>query len=437
MIKWLKFFCLSFFSHKTSKEGARRGYSNVLLGLILSFALLWGGFVGGDMLPLRAHYNNSTAFRAVVHKAIATSSIGYEIKDGRLLMKNQSGEYVNGLLVNTFESDSDRESYSVGGYNLIIDPRPADTLAAFEAYCLSNDGNEREISYEDYLTLSEVARLNFDFKLRYTGEELVLTDEACEAYRLYLVSSGEEGKTAADGLAGDLSEGRITREEYNRAIYKLYFTNYYPEITEYESGSEVPLLRNYYYHQYIKNGSTDYLFIFDDYMAASFETDGGISLNLYGFFSEMENGRIIPEGSGGEDANKAADSFVLDSFAAVAPLTMYANALNVFGFIPFIALMPMVVSLLAYSILKLRGVDSISMLGGAFKIVGSYLWFSALAAALLSIVCAFFISADLLSILPLMLFFIILAVRSIIFAVYEAKSYIAKTKEQNTSYTEA
>ena len=50
MKKWLQFFTFSFFSHKTSKEAAHRGYTNLFLGLLLSFAFLWG-FLIALLLP--------------------------------------------------------------------------------------------------------------------------------------------------------------------------------------------------------------------------------------------------------------------------------------------------------------------------------------------------------------------------------------------------
>ena len=49
MKKWFEFFCLSFFSHKISKEGAKRGYATAFLGLILALIFLWVAFMGGDM----------------------------------------------------------------------------------------------------------------------------------------------------------------------------------------------------------------------------------------------------------------------------------------------------------------------------------------------------------------------------------------------------
>ncbi len=391
------------------------------------------------MLPFSARYNSSPDFRSTVRAVLANPDVGkrieIEILDGRLRMKDQSGNYAEDLLVNTFESEQDKETYSVNGYHVIVDSRPADTLAEIEAYCLSNDGKSTEISYQDYLTLSDVARLNFDFKLRYTGNELELTDELVAEYKAYIEGLGNENRSSAEKLASDLAENKLTKAEYNRAVYELYFTSYYPEITEYESSSKVPLLRNYYYHQYIKAGESKYLFLFDDYVAGSFETKNGTEISFYGFYSELENG-VLVDGDDQAGADAAADRFIKKSFQAIAPLTAYAHAMNVFSLIPFIALMPMVVTLLAYSILKLGGIDSVTSLGGTFKIVGSYVWASAAIAGVLSLAASFLVRPDVLAVLPLLLLFITLAIRAVIYATGETKSYRKQSEEQETVQTE-
>ena len=404
----------------------------------MALMLLWVGFVGGDMLPFGTHYKNSPDFREAVRSVIASPDKRFdlEIQDGSLKAKNQSGEYIDSLLVNTLENETDKQNYSVNGYEVVIDLHPANTLAEVEVYFISNDGNNLKISYDEYLTLSAVARLNFDLKMRYTGNALELSDESVEKYRIYLTGLEGEGKTGAEALSNDLAENKITTKEYNRAIYELYFANYYPEITEYESSSKVPLLRNYYYHQYISQGVENYLFIFDDCMTASFETKGGITVSFYGFYTNMENGAVVMDGATEAQANAAADSFIKKSFKAIGALNLYAYGMNVLSLAPFIALMAMVVTLLTYSIIKLKGVESISTVGAMFKIVGSYVWFSGVISAVLSVIIAFFVPRNLISALPLVIFFVALAVRSVIFAMNESQLYI-KQLEQQLGQTEA
>ena len=179
MKKWLRFFCLGFFSDRISRDGAKRGYTNFLLALILALVFLWAGYVGGDILPLMAHYKNSPDLQATVDAVFA--NVDAEVKDG-VLIAGKNGEYTVGLLVNTLESEADRQNYSQNGYEVVVDTRPANALAEFEAYCMSNDGQNLKISYEEYLTLGAVAKMNFDFRLDYTGNELKLTADMVEGY---------------------------------------------------------------------------------------------------------------------------------------------------------------------------------------------------------------------------------------------------------------
>ena len=427
MKKWFKYFSLGFFSHSISKEGARRGYASIILSLILALVFIWAGAVGGYMLPFGVHYSNSPEFMEATHTLLANTDtnkrIDVVIENGGLRVKKHNGEYTEDLLVNTIENDTDKQNYSLNGFNIVVDSRPASTLAEVEAYCVSNDGKGTVISYAEYLTLSDVARLNFDFKLKYTGKALDLSDELVEEYRIYVDGLSDENKNLTKKTADDLSTGKITKAEYNRAIYELYFTNYYPEITEYESTSRVPLLRNYYYHQYISKGFNDYLFIFDDYMAGSFETKGGIQISFYGFYNNLKNGALVTEGISQEEANASVDQFIKNSFKANWILNAYACLTNTITLVPFLALMIMVAALLTYSILKLRSVESISSLGAMLKIVGSFVWFAGLVAAVLSLICSFFVNHSIINVLPQALFFLVLVIRSIIFAINENKLY--------------
>ena len=122
MKKWFKFFSLSFFSHQTSKEGIKRGYTNVFLAFVLALAFLFGGFVGAEMLPFGVHYNNSSDFAATVRSVFANADINKrviaEISNGDLKVKKQGGEYAESLLISTLERDEDKISYSVNGYDV-------------------------------------------------------------------------------------------------------------------------------------------------------------------------------------------------------------------------------------------------------------------------------------------------------------------------------
>ena len=436
MKKWFKFFSLGFFSHKWSKEGARHGYSGSFLSLVLALIFLWIGFIGAEMLPFSSRYDNSPDFkksaRSVFANADMDKRVFAEIEDGILKAKIGGGEYEQGLLINTLVSASDKQNYSKNGYEIIVDLHSANALAEFEAYCVSNDGKGTVISYEEYLTLSDAAKYNFDFNLRYTGNELVLDDESVEICKEYLVALSDEKRLEVEKLADEISD----KEEYRRAVYELYFTSYYPEISAYESSSRVPLLRNYYTHQYIKEGNNKFLFIFDDCMAGSLVTEGGIELTFYGVYSDLENGVLITEGTSQDKANAQVDDFIKNSYNAFWIWNAYAFAMNMLTFAPFIALMLFVAALLTYSMLKLRGIDSITSLGRTFKIVASFGWVSGVISSVVSIIIAFFVPKSALTVLPIVLFFAMLIIRSVIFIVNENKIFIKQLKEQESEFAE-
>ena len=325
------------------------------------------------------------------------------------------------MVVNTLDSAADAADYATGGYNIVIDTRPADTLAAVDAYCISNDGKETRITYAEYLTLSEVARMNFDFKLTYTGEALLLDAETVAGYAAYLSTAGEDSRTEAERLAAELADGKITEGEYMRSVYELYFAAYYPSIKEYESSSAVPLLRNYYFHEYIDKGMNKYLFIFDDYIAGSFTTDGGLPVTFYGFFGGMEDGVAVGDGLGESEAEKAADGFIKACFRANSLVILYAHVVNTASLVPFLALMLLVAALLSYSLMRLRGVGGVTSLGAVLRIVGGFTWFSALVSAVLSVLSMFFLDRALLVALIPVIFFLVLAARSMLFVFKEAR----------------
>lgn len=436
MKNWLKAFFLGFFSHKSAKESEKQGYTNIFLAVALAMAFLWGGFIGGDMLPFATHYNNCADIQATAHAVFANNDLSKriiaEVKDGDLLVKKHDGDYTESLLVNTFENQTDKQTYSVNGFNVVVDARPATTLAEFDAYCISNDGKNMTISYEDYLTLSDVAKLNFDFKLSYTGNALQLTEQMVADYMQYIEGLGEEAKSKAQTLAGDLAQNKINKEQYDRAIYELYFVNYYPEISAYESTSKVPLLRNYYYHEYLSQGANNYLLVFDDYIAGSFETNGGLDVTFYGFYSNLDNGFVVSNGSSQADANASVDDFIQKSYSANSFLNAYAHLMNTFTLVPFVALMVLVAALLSHSLLKLLGVDSVSTFGAMSKIVGSFVWFSGLISAVLAVVMGFFVKKSLLTALTLVLFFVALIARSIIFVIKENVLHKKQLEQQKT-----
>jgi hypothetical protein len=131
-----------------------------------------------------------------------------------------------------------------------------------------------------------------------------------------------------------------------------------------------------------------------------------------------------------------ADRFIKDSFNETAVLNLYAHGMNVISLVPFIALMLLVATLLTYSLLKLRGVESIASLGAMIKIIGSFTWFSGAISAVLTLIIAFIAGRSMISAWPLVLFFAALMIRSIIFALKETNLYIQQSEQPQAGQTE-
>lgn len=416
MKKWLKFIGLSFFSDKISKEAVKRGYMNFVLGFVLSLIFLFCGVLAADLLPFPTHYKNSTSFTAFVRNAVTSKSFNLSVTDGKLSAD---------CIADTFLSEEDAAAYGIDGYNLVVDTRPADAFDDFEAYYISNDGKEQKITLEEYETLSDVAKRNFVFKIRYTPNELVLDDELTAEHENYLKSINSK---SFDEL--QKNQSGLSREEYRRQVYNLYVKAYYPDLSTYESTGGAPLLRNYYFHNYVNADAEKYFFIFDDSCAGAFKTDSGAEITFYGFYKNFADGTTF-------STEKEADDFINNSFFATSSLSVYVYFMNIIRLLPFVALMPVILALIAYCVLRLVKSDAGKSFGGCVKIIGSYLLFGALFAAIITFICGYFVPRSSLMIAVLLIFFIILLLRTAVFIVIESLTVRKTVKsEENTSATE-
>ena len=414
MKKWLKFIGLSFFSDKISKEALKRGYLNLILGIMFTLVFAFCGVLAADLLPFPTHYNNSADFKAFVRKAVTSESLKIEIKSQKVTAKGT---------VDSFANETDATEYRLNGYNFVVDTRPADAFDDFEAYYLSNDGKEQKITLEEYETLSDVAKRNFDFKISYTPNELVLTDELTAAHEKYLTDTNNESFSELQKKQSELS-----KEEYKKQVYNLYVKAYYPDLSAYESTGSAPLLRNYYYHNYVNGNAEKYLFIFDDSCVGSFETNSGFKVTFYGFYKNFADGTTF-------STDKDANTFIKNSFAATAPLSVYVYFMNTIRLLPFIVLMPIVLGLLCYCILRIMKSETVKSIGGGIKIVGSYLLFGSFISAIITFICGYFVPRNSLMIAAILILFIILLIRTAVFIITEgiAVKRAATTEEINTT----
>ena len=301
-------------------------------------------------------------------------------------LENGIASTADGKVTDTFADEEAAAKYKVNGYNLVIDTRPADAFDDFIPYCLANDGSGDRITYEEYLTLSDVAKRNFDFKV--------------------------ENAVATEYTSLKNKKGELSAEEYARRAYLLYVKAYYPSMTAYEQTGSAPLLRNYYYHSYSQKAGKAYFYLFSDTCTGCFNTDAGHTVQFYGFYGGMADGKLGGTQSG-------VDEFIKSAFYNTSGVSAYVYVMNFIRFVPFIVLMPVIIALLAYCILSLLKSDISKKYGGCFKIVASFLLFASLVTALCTFICGYFVPRNNLFILALVLFFVIVLVRTCVLIVRE------------------
>lgn len=412
MKSWLRFFGLSFFSDKIAKEAARRGYLNVFLGLLFALIFVFCGVLASNTIPFTTHYKNATEFKAFVHNAF--SEITLTVNGGCVSAEDT---------VNTYLNEAQSEKYALNGYNLVIDTRPSNAYDDFRAYYLANDGSRDEISYEDYHALPEDKKSGYDFKVQYTPDELILSEELIAKCEDYLRSCTDEEISSRYAELSSNKDG-VSSENYADSVYNLYIKAYYPEISGYESNGSAPLLRSFYYVNYLYGDNSDYLFVFDDALIGSFETDGGIQTTFYGIFDKMTDG-IVSESN--------ADLFLKDAFKATVPMQANVYVMNMFMFIPFFVVIPLIIALIAKIALTLLKVEKYKKFTVCLKVEGSYLAIGSLISAVVLFICGYFVSNALLNALPIVLYAAVLLIRT---AVYIVKEYINRKKTDNNKPAE-
>ena len=92
--------------------------------------------------------------------------------------------------------------------------------------------------------------------------------------------------------------------------------------------------------------------------------------------------------------------------------------------------MLLIVAVIAYCVLRILKSPLCTGIGGSFKIVGSYLFFGSLFSAVATFICGYFIPRNSLIIASMIIFFLILLIRTSVMLITEAK-IIKKTDTEN------
>ena len=410
MAEWIKVFLLSFFNDRLAAKSAKYGFAPIFITIVLSFVFFMFGFMAADTVPFYAHYDNASQYKEFIHNAV---SADVSIKDGLAESDKR---------VNTFTNGADKEKYALNGYNLIIDTRASDTLIEFTQIAVAENV---EISYEEYLGLSDKDKKSYRLEFRYTDKALELNGEKTEAYENYLKEISKEG---ADGYNKEaaaeykkIKEGDLTGDAYGKEIYFLYVKYYYTDFVSALMSAKAPVLCDYYYLNFILGDNEDYFYMFDDICAGSFKTDKGIPATFAGYYKGCAEGKL--------DANNV-DGFVKNVFGNSVGYSMSSYFTSAMQMAPGYILTPVIVGLILFLIVKATKKQFGQKFLDCYKIVNSFAWISALVTGLMTFVLSFFVFARQLYLFMPLIFALIIILRAAVFYFTRSAKERAELEEQ-------
>lgn len=385
MKAWLKYFFLGFFSDKYTEQAPERSFWNTVLAVFLAFIILATGYFVGFVASFGTHYDNATEFRRVVGEAI--ESVGLRMEGGRLSADGT---------INDFEGL--KEGEKLEGYGVILDTRPAaTTYDDFSVVCSNSDGNE--ISYGEYLKLSENDKKNYSAQLLFSGKWLDVTLKQDE-YKSVL-SETESGRATLANLDKDLADGNITDKEYCDRVYVEYVKAYYPPMSQVERYGDAPTLRTYYLGMAVSGFSDRFVIILDDLCVGAFESDKNIGVQFEGYYSGIAEGAITD-----------ADAFIKSAFAAGSGYNFLLNLFNMFKLAPVILIAMLVLALLVFIVCRYKVSAYKTGYIGSLKIVGSFVLITTLLSFLIAIALSFFNAKSTVYFTTIIAFIVILALRT-------------------------
>ncbi len=413
MAEWLKIYFLSFFNDRLAAKSAKYGFVSVFLTIVLSFVFFMFGFMAADVVPFSTHYDNAGQYKEFVHNAFSDSELRVEIKDGLAECDT---------LVNTYTNESNKEKYVKNGYNLIVDTRKSDTLIEFSQVAVKGDA---EISYEEYLNLTDKGKDGYAIETRYTDKFLEITGDKVVTYENYLEGISKEGTDSYNREAAtaykELKEKNLTGDEYGKEIYYLYVKYYFSNVQSVLMSAKAPVLSDYYYLNFILGDHSNYLYLLDDICTGSFRTDTDIPAAFAGYYKGCASG-VLDETS--------ADAFVKDVYYNSVSYSMSSYFTSAIQMAPGYILVPVLVGFILFLICKAAKKQFGQKFVDCYKTVNSFALVSALLTGLTTFILAFFVFARKLYLFMPLIFALILLLRCAVFYLTNSAKEKAVQKEQ-------
>lgn len=363
MVAWLKYFFLGFFCDKFTEHADEHSFWNTVLAIVLAFVMLCTGLFAGFVCSFGSHVKNSSQFR----EFLSTALEGVELKI-------ENGKLSAPVSINDFAELEKGEK--LAGYGLIIETGPEETtFDDFSVMCTTSGG--KEITYAEYLELSESERSEYTPQLLFSGKKLDVTVKQDE-YKQILGKS-ESGEKKIAELDDKKAKGEISEKEYADEIYIAYVKAYYPSMSQVERYGQAPTLRTYYLGMAVSQFSDKFIMLLDNLCVGSFVTDDNIKIEFEGYYNGMPDGPI---------AN--AEEFLCKAFRAGNGYNYLLSILNMFRMMLIVFAAMLVIAALVFIAYRVKAKQLKIGYFGSLKIVGMYLFVSSILAAIVTVAASFF-----------------------------------------------
>ena len=180
---------------------------------------------------------------------------------------------------------------------------------------------------------------------------------------------------------------------------------------------KAPTLRTYYMGLEEKAPDKKYVLLFDDIAMCAFETGGKVNVDFAGYMDKLGDGTVTAHDMTAKQATENLNGFFGKLFASGSGLAWFVFLFSLMQTIPFGLLAVLILSMLLFVVCKIRRSEECSGFFGAMKVVGATLTVSAAATAINAIILSFVMSRGDVFKTVIILFPVIVTVRSIVFAI--------------------
>ena len=362
MKSWLQYFFGGFWSNSLSRQCQWRSLGNTALGALLSFLILVVGLTWGYQMSFAPTYQNAEEFRQFLYSTMDT--VDFAVTDGVATGSSR---------INTYAQEKD-------GYQLIVDLR--DTRSIYDDFMLTCTGEDgQSISYESYLAQpAHVQKAYTTFTVTYSGKELNL-EEKCPEYLAYLqeVSDPQSVLYHAETAQALKKLEEEKPADFYEQVYLLYVSSYYPKLETGEFNTQAPTVHGYYMDLLSRDTEGKFLCLLKDNCYVGFQS--GLMQVLYaGNYSAVQS---LETGAAG------ADSLIYKSFQSGCQTDYLMYTVNVFGGFFLVIVLWLLMMIVVRIVCRVKGYEAAATFGGAAQLVGSFLLWSGMIAALCGFIFSF------------------------------------------------